>query len=115
MQQTIQVPRRVDPATVKQLLDNQVPIVLVEALPEPYFQKKHLPGAINAPHDISDDFLFKALPDKEAQTIVYCASGPCPNSGILAHRLIQLGYQNVSDFHSGKAGWEEAGYEFVGN
>jgi len=86
-----------------------------EALPETYYQQKHLPGAINLPHDVSDEVISKVLPAKQAEIIVYCASGPCPNSGILAQRLVHLGYQNVSDFHIGKAGWEEAGYEFVNN
>src|SRR5271165_2385142 len=115
MQQNLSLLRQVDPETLKQRIDSQEPVVLVEALPETYYQQKHLPGAINLPHDVSDEVISKVLPAKQAEVIVYCASGPCPNSAILARRLVHLGYQNVSDFHTGKAGWEGAGYEFVNN
>lgn len=112
MQPPSSFPRLLDPAAVKQRIDSHQPIVLVEALPEPYYQQKHLPGAINVPHDVSDEVLAKLLPHKEAETIVYCASGPCRNSALLARRLVHSGYLDVSDFETGKAGWEEAGYEF---
>ena len=98
MQHNLSLLRQVDPETLKQRIDSQEPVVLVEALPETYYQQKHLPGAINLPHDVSDEVISKVLPAKQAEIIVYCASGPCPNSGILAQRLVHLGYQNVSDF-----------------
>jgi len=46
--------------------------------------------------------------------VVYCASGPCQNSGIAAWRLAQLGYTNVLDYHEGKAEWIAAGLPMEG-
>jgi rhodanese-related sulfurtransferase len=86
--------------------------VLVEALPAKYFRDRHFPGAINLPHDTTDAEVRRVLPDPEAEVVVYCASGPCRNSGILAHRLEALGFARVLDFHEGKEGWENAGYSF---
>jgi rhodanese-related sulfurtransferase len=94
---------------VRTKLDRGEPIVLVEALPSMYYEDAHLPGAINIPHDEVDALAPTLLPDKDAEIIVYCANGPCQNSGIAARRLVQLGYTNVKDYHDGKQDWIAAG------
>lgn len=40
---------------------------------------------------------------------MYCANGPCADSGIAAGRLEQLGYTNVADYALGKQDWVDAG------
>jgi rhodanese-related sulfurtransferase len=82
---------------------------VVEALPEMYYRKAHLPGAINIPHDRVDELAPRLLPDKTAAIVVYCANAPCKNSGIAAARLVELGYRDVRDYHEGKQDWIEAG------
>jgi rhodanese-related sulfurtransferase len=84
-------------------------LVLVEALPEMYYADAHLPGAVNIPHDAVDELAPAVLPDRDAEIVVYCANGPCANSGIASARLLALGYANVSDYHEGKQDWTEAG------
>jgi rhodanese-related sulfurtransferase len=112
MQQYSVMSKVINAQEVKERLGNQPAPVLVEALPEKYFRDRHLPGAINLPHDTTDAEVRRVLPDPEAEVIVYCASGPCRNSGILARRLETLGFARVLDFHEGKEGWEKAGYSF---
>jgi rhodanese-related sulfurtransferase len=85
-------------------------ITLVEALPEPYYRKAHLPGAILLPHDRVDALAPGLLPDKDATIVVYCANLPCENSSIAAARLAELGYTNVFDYAEGKQDWIDAGY-----
>jgi rhodanese-related sulfurtransferase len=94
---------------LKAALDAGEDITLVEALGPMYFEEAHLPGAINIPHEEVDELAPRLLPEKDAQIVVYCASGPCQNSGIATKRLIELGYINVRDYHEGKAEWIEAG------
>jgi rhodanese-related sulfurtransferase len=94
---------------LKARLDRKKKLVLVEALPERYYLDKHLPGAINIPHDQVDALAPALLPDKSAQIVVYCANGPCRNSGLAAQRLVELGYTDVCDYHEGKQDWIEAG------
>ncbi len=84
-------------------------ISVVEALPAKYYQDEHLPGAVNLPNDEIDDKAPTLLPDKMARIVVYCASGPCKNSGLAAQRLTELGYTNVRDYHEGKEDWIAAG------
>jgi rhodanese-related sulfurtransferase len=94
---------------LKAKLDRRDPVILIEALPSKYYEDKHLPGAINIPHDQVDAIAPALLPDKTAEIVVYCANAPCMNSGIVAQRLAELGYTNVRDYHAGKADWTEAG------
>lgn len=94
---------------LKARLDRRDRPTLVEALPAKYFLDRHLPGAINIPHDQVDALAATLLPDKDAPVVVYCANGPCRNSGIAADRLIALGYRDVRDYHEGKQDWVDAG------
>ncbi|MCZ0204279.1 rhodanese-like domain-containing protein [Streptomyces achromogenes] len=84
-------------------------VTVVEALPAQYYNDKHLPGALNLPHDQVDQLAPSLLPDKEAEVVVYCANEPCPNSGIAAGRLAELGYVNVREYGEGKEDWVGAG------
>lgn len=90
-------------------LGNGSNVTIVEALPAKYYLDKHLPGAFNLPHDEVDALAPGLLPDKTSEIVVYCASGPCKNSGIAASRLAELGYSNVKDYHEGKEDWIAAG------
>jgi rhodanese-related sulfurtransferase len=84
-------------------------LVLVEALPAKYYNDGHLPGARHLPHDLVDALAAAALPDKNAEVVVYCASATCQNSHIAARRLAQLGYTSVAVYPGGKKDWSEAG------
>ena len=86
-----------------------LPPVLLEALPEGYFLKGHLPTARNFPHDRARELAATVVPRKDAEIVVYCASATCANSGIAANVLATLGYANVRVFTGGKQEWEEAG------
>jgi rhodanese-related sulfurtransferase len=87
---------------------------LIEALPARYYVDTHLPGAINIPHDAIDEGVKQILPDLTAPIVVYCANGPCKNSGIALMALTKLGYSNVRDYHDGKNDWREAGLPLQG-
>jgi rhodanese-related sulfurtransferase len=95
---------------VKSRLDSGQAMTLVEALPEPYFRKAHLPGALLLPHDEVDTLAPTLLADKDATIVVYCANLVCPNSAIAAERLAALGYRAVFEYAEGKQDWIDAGY-----
>lgn len=94
---------------LKAKLDRGEPIVLLEALPEQYYRKAHLPGALLFPHDRVDELAPALLPDTAAEIVVYCANLPCQNSEIVAARLTELGYANVREYAEGKQDWIDAG------
>jgi rhodanese-related sulfurtransferase len=59
---------------LKKMIDRRDPFVLVETLPAEMFQHTHLPGAINLPPRQLAALAPTALPDKNADIVVYCAS-----------------------------------------
>lgn len=84
-------------------------LVLLEALPERYWRKGHLPNARLFPHDRVRELASVAAPRKDARIVVYCASATCENSHLAAAELTALGYTDVRVYAEGKADWEAAG------
>lgn len=84
-------------------------LVLLEALPEKYFNDWHLPGARLFPHDEARVLAPRVVPDRSAEIVVYCASSTCQNSHIAANVLQQIGYADVAVYAGGKQDWSEAG------
>lgn len=95
-------------------LERGEPLVLLEALPERYYRKAHLPGARLMPHDRVAELAPTLLPSRAAAVIVYCASETCRNSDQAAEELRQLGYPNVRVYRGGKADWQAAGLPVEG-
>ena len=48
------------------------PPPLFEVLPAGYWKKNHLPGALSAPPDQAVAIISAAVPDRNAEIIVYC-------------------------------------------
>lgn len=94
---------------IKQKIDSDESITIVEALPEKYFLAEHLPGAINIPHDKVKEKAPEMLPDKSAFIVVYCSNTACQNSRIATNLLRQMGYSSVYEYVEGKQNWLEAG------
>lgn len=85
-------------------------VTVVEALPEEYFNKYHLPGARNVPLDENfDETIQQVAPDKSQPVMVYCADADCDASPKAAKRMEELGYTRVFDYEAGKVDWKEAG------
>jgi rhodanese-related sulfurtransferase len=93
---------------LKQAIDDG-DAILVEALSAKDFAEGHLPGAVNVPADDAETVAAQVLPDKNAKIITYCGSAECPKSEILAQKLREQGYTNVSEYKEGKKGWVGAG------
>ena len=84
-------------------------LVLVEALPEPYWTKGHLPGALNLPLEGLATRAKQILPNPDADIVVYCSGPSCQNSHVARKKLTDLGYSRVRVFAGGKSEWTEAG------
>ena len=93
-------------------LSSSEPPVLLEALPPNYYEQDHLPGARNLPLAQIDQLAASLIPHPNTFVVTYCAGPTCPNSGIAAKRLEELGYANVSAYEGGKEEWAETGLPF---
>ena len=98
---------------IKEKLDSNDPITIIEALPQKYFEMAHLPGALNIPHDEIKMTAKEKLPDKTALIVVYCANTNCRNSKIATEMLQGLGYSNTFEYVEGKQHWIEANFPVV--
>jgi adenylyltransferase/sulfurtransferase len=64
-------------------------------------------GAALIPRGVLEQRIEKAVPDRAAPIVIYCASG---NRSLFAQRtLTELGYQNVRSLAGGFSGWKRAG------
>jgi rhodanese-related sulfurtransferase len=97
-----------------QKLERGDEFVLVDALAPISYAHSHLPGAINLPPEWVDERGPRRIPDPDTEVVVYCASSTCDSSVIVAGRLMELGYRNVSHYVEGKGGWIEAGLPLEG-
>jgi rhodanese-related sulfurtransferase len=88
---------------------NDSHLVILEALPEQYWRKGHLPGARLFPHDRARELAAVAVSRKSDPIVVYCASSTCQNSHRAAEALEELGYADVRVYVEGKADWQAAG------
>ena len=94
-------------------LESAHPPLVAEILGPQAFAAGHLPGAVNLPLEGFVENALRALPNKAAEIVVYCASATCQNSDLAARRLQSLGYQNVRIFKAGKAAWHAAGHPLL--
>ena len=100
-------------AELAERLQSSQPPVVAEILGPQHFASGHLPLALNLPLEGFSEAAQRALPNKAADIVVYCASATCQNSDIAARKLQSLGYGNVRVFRGGKAAWRDAGLPLV--
>ena len=65
------------PATIRQdelkaKMDRGDRFTLLETLPEEYYRRSHLPGALNMPYDQVRQLAPVLAPDRNAEIITYC-------------------------------------------
>jgi rhodanese-related sulfurtransferase len=95
---------------LREKMDRNGNVAIVEVLGSAQYEQGHLPGALNVPlGDQFDEVIQQAVADKDREVVVYCASKDCSASPKAARRMDGLGYTHVYDYEDGKADWSEAG------
>lgn len=97
---------------LKEKLDKNTDLKLVNVLPKEKFEEKHIPGSINIPVTYIGDTAPQRL-GKDDEIVVYCADFECSASPKAAQKLEELGYKNVYDYEGGVDDWQKAGYKLV--
>ena len=59
---------------LKEKLERGDRFFLLETLPEKYYRRAHLPGAMNLPPDRVSEVAPELVSDKSAEVVVYCGS-----------------------------------------
>jgi len=100
--------REIKTGELKKLIESGEVVLLIDALPQKSYAKRHIPTAINIP---LKEFNLKQrlLPAKKDKKIVtYCGNASCSTSEKVAQKLENLGYTNVFRYREGMKGWKDA-------
>ncbi|MEO1616075.1 MAG: rhodanese-like domain-containing protein [Planctomycetota bacterium] len=85
--------------------------VLLDVRSEEYFQKGHVPGAVNLPHWKINESTLATYP-VDTLFVVYCAGPHCNGANKGAIALAKLG-RPVKEMIGGAIGWTDEGFELV--
>jgi sulfur-carrier protein adenylyltransferase/sulfurtransferase len=98
----------IDPADVRQQVDNGAVVVDVREIDE--WSAGHIPGAKHVPKSYLETRIEGAAPDRSQHVILYCQSG---NRSAWAARTLldDLGYEHVDSMTGGITLWKDRGYE----
>lgn len=96
---------------VKQKLDAEDPITIIDVREDNEWAKGHLPGAIHLGRGIIERDIEHAVPGKATAIVLYCGGGF--RSALAADNLQKMGYTNVASMDGGWRGWTEAGLPTV--
>ena len=97
---------------LREMLDSEEDIVLLNVLPEIYFKKEHIPGSMNV-DGYKMDFiqeLEKAGVKKDTAIVVYASGDDSEASSYAAQRMLKHGWSKVMDYRKGIAGWRKSGF-----
>jgi rhodanese-related sulfurtransferase len=80
---------------------------LIDVREDHEWNEGHVAGAIHMARGIIERDIEKAIPDKNAEIVLYCGGGF--RSVLSAESLKKMGYRNVSSMKGGWRGWKESG------
>jgi rhodanese-related sulfurtransferase len=99
--------RETDVATVLARLKKGEKLLLVDVREDNEWAKGHVAGAVHLGKGVIERDAETALPNKDAEVILYCGGGF--RSALAADNLQKMGYTRVLSMDGGWRGWTEAG------
>lgn len=94
------------------IVEKKVKGIVLDARPERFYQRGHVPGAISLPREEFETAYEKNRPrleiDKSQPIVVYCSNSSCEDSHLVATALIKLSYTRVLIFKGGWNAWTDA-------
>lgn len=107
----------VSPEVLKSWMDDHHNFMLVDVLPENYYQEKHLPQSVNA--CVYEMAFLEKINEMNASgakpIVVYGENSNFLASASAYTKLTDAGFDEVFELEGGIDGWEEKGYALEGN
>jgi polyisoprenoid-binding protein YceI/rhodanese-related sulfurtransferase len=90
--------------------------ILIDVLPKEIYEKRRLPGALNAcVYEVTfPDQIAAITQDKDGEIVLYGSSTKSRDAAEAAEKLLRLGYKKVYDLDDGVDGWLRSGYSLEG-
>jgi sulfur-carrier protein adenylyltransferase/sulfurtransferase len=98
------------PEEVHSRLDRGADLTLLDVREGDEVANGIVPGARHLSRAHFESRVEDVLPDKDAEVVVYCASGV--RSAFTARTLGELGYTNVASMNGGFTRWKDLGYHY---
>jgi molybdopterin/thiamine biosynthesis adenylyltransferase/rhodanese-related sulfurtransferase len=83
--------------------------IFVDVRERDEWDEGHIPGAVHVPRGNLESRIENAVPDRDREVVLYCASGA--RSAFAAKSLGELGYTNVASLAGGFADWKRNGFD----
>jgi len=93
---------------LKRKMEEKAPIHLIDVREDSEYAAARIPGAQHLCKGIIERDIEKAVPDLNAEIVLYCGGGF--RSALAADNLQKMGYQRVLSLADGWRGWLEARY-----
>ncbi|MCP4268722.1 MAG: hypothetical protein GY777_24605 [Candidatus Brocadiaceae bacterium] len=99
----------INTTVLENLLESNLPMVLLDARTGKYDDKTRIPGAQSLNDKSTKEEVGKVIKTKDTLAITYCSNLKCPASNKLYIHLKKLGYKNVLEYPFGIKCWLESG------
>ncbi|MDQ3957674.1 MAG: rhodanese-like domain-containing protein, partial [Actinomycetota bacterium] len=100
----------VTPEEVRERLQTRRRPLLLDVREDDEVERGVIPGAVHLSRAHFESKAEDVLPDKDAEVVVYCASGV--RSVFAARTLTELGYSNAVSMSGGFVRWADLGFPF---
>lgn len=96
---------------VHEMLNDGDRFILLDVREKDEWREGYIEGAINVTRGMLEMQVERAVPDKSARVICYCAGGV--RSAFAARVMNELGYEDVASMAGGFNAWKQEGLKFV--
>ena len=104
------------PSELRKWMQQDKPLLLIDVLPKEIYEKRRLPGALNAcVYEVTfPDQMAAITHDKDEEIVLYGSSAESRDAAEAAEKLLRLGYEKVHALAGGVDGWLKAGLSLEG-
>ena len=108
--------RTLQPSELREWMQKDKHFILIDVLPKEIYEKRRLPGALNAcVYEVTfPDQIAAITQDKDGEIVLYGSSAESRDAAKAAEKLSRLGYKKVYALDGGVDGWLKSGHSLEG-
>ena len=108
--------RTLQPSELRERMQKNKHFILIDVLPKEIYEKRRLPGALNAcVYEVTfPDQIAAITQDKDGEIVLYGSSAESRDAAGAAEKLSRLGYKKVYALDGGVDGWLKSGHSIEG-